>query len=311
LPVEFNFLNLVFTLRLEADIADPYLLFGMRADFADIFQQVGGCSRTNCEACPHTPACPYHLVFSQAISPDPSAVRRFQKPPLPFVFDLPLLPTAPNRGRTIEMGLTLAGPAANHVGSFLEAVRIMFGRWQARRQVVAVVAKVESADHLGNRAVIAEPWSGTPFDRLFFLSADGLDKSAILSHDAVSIEIVTPLRIIKDGRPLRELSFAALARSLFRRMSAIYFYYGGMEPELDYKWLSSRCASIGISSNEFRWVEWDKGLSGIIGSGTFTGDLTDFHQFLLFGEYFHAGKGASYGLGRYRLEKAVNGLKKH
>ena len=33
-------------------------------------------------------------------------------------------------------------------------------------------------------------------------------------------------------------------------------------------------------------------------------DLTDFHPFLLFGEYFHAGKGATYGLGRYRLEKA-------
>jgi CRISPR/Cas system endoribonuclease Cas6 (RAMP superfamily) len=302
--VEFNFLRLFVTLRLEIDVANPYSLFEMKADFADIFRQVSGCSLRSCEKCPQNPACPYHQIFSQAISPDPSAVRRFQKPPLPFVFDLPLLPKAPNRGRTVEIGLTLAGPAANHVGSFLDAVKSMFEQRLVRRQLVAAVEKVESADYLGNRTVLTEAGSTLALDRLFSLSTGGLEKSVPLAPDAVSLTIVTPLRIIKDGRPLRDLSFAALARSLFRRMSAISFYYGGIDPELDYKWLSDHCSRIGISNNGFRWVEWDKGLSGIIGSGTFTGDLTDFHPFLLFGEYFHAGKGATYGFGCYRLEKA-------
>jgi len=61
---------------------------------------------------------------------------------------------------------------------------------------------------------------------------------------------------------------------------------------------------IGIGSNGFGWVEWDKNLSGITGSGSFSGNMAEFQRILLFGEYLHAGKGAAYGLGRYHLEKS-------
>jgi hypothetical protein len=38
--MEFNFLKLVFTLTLADDIDAPYLLFGIRTDFAEIFRRV-------------------------------------------------------------------------------------------------------------------------------------------------------------------------------------------------------------------------------------------------------------------------------
>lgn len=69
--------------------------------------------------------------------------------------------------------------------------------------------------------------------------------------------------------------------------------------------LSSQSREICISSNEFGWVEWDRNLSGIVGSGTCTGNMAGFQRILLFGEYLHAGKGAAYGLGRYHLEKTL------
>jgi hypothetical protein len=302
--VDLNFLKLVITLRLEADYADPYLLFGMRTDFAEIFREATSCSRKSCDQCPDTSACPLQQIFAQTLSPVPSAVKRFQKPPLPFVFDLPLLPPAPNRGRAVEIGITLAGLATNHVVCFLNAVRLYFGRPASRRRLFAAVSKVDSIDYTGNRSTIAGQGSAVAPDRLVFLSMAAVQSSVLLPPDSVSLSVTTPLCLLKDGRPLRELSFSALLRSLLRRMSAISFHYGGIDLELDYRWLAERSSQIECSSGEFTWIEWNKNLYGIIGRGTFTGDLTDFHPFLLFGEYFHAGKGATYGLGRYRLEKA-------
>jgi CRISPR/Cas system endoribonuclease Cas6 (RAMP superfamily) len=299
--VEFNFLKLVFTISLGADIADPYLLFNIRADFAEIFRKIIGCDRSGCEKCARTMECPYHQIFSQAISSDPSAQKRFQKPPLPFVFDLPLLPPAPNRGCKCEIGLTLAGMATNHVVHFLEVVVFMFGHQKSRWSRFAKADKIESIDYLGNRVIISQNGSRAALDRFYVLSMEGLEKSVILAADTVNLTMVTPLRIIKDGRPLRELSFSALVMSLLRRMSAIAFYYCFLDLDLDYKWLSRQSHEIGIVDNGCSWEEWDINLSGIVGSATFSGNLAEFHRVLLFGEYFHAGKGAPYGFGCYRL----------
>src|SRR5690349_2540332 len=89
LAVDLNFLRLVVTLRLETDVTDPYLLFGMRTDFAKLFREVTSCRREVCQQCPDAPGCPCLPILSQRLSTDPSAVRRFQKPPLPFAFALP------------------------------------------------------------------------------------------------------------------------------------------------------------------------------------------------------------------------------
>jgi hypothetical protein len=302
--MEFNFLKLVFTLTLTNDIDDPYLLFGIRADFADIFRKVTGCDCGSCEKCPQATDCPYQQIFSQAMHSDPSAIKRFQKPPLPFAFNPQLLPKAPNKGDSCEIGLTLVGIAINHVVHFLDAVGFMFGHPESRWTGVADLVKIESVDYLGNRAIISQNGSRAVLDRFHVLSLDGLEKSAVLPTDELRLTFATPLRIIKDGRPLRELSFSALVMSLLRRMSAIAFYYCYLDLDLDYKWLAGQSREIVISANEFSWVEWDKSLSGIIGSGTWTGNMADFQRILIFGEYLHAGKGAAYGMGRYHMEKS-------
>jgi hypothetical protein len=303
--MEFNFLKLVFTLTLADDINDPYLLFGIRTEFAEIFRRVSGCDRRCCEKCPREIDCPYRQIFSQSMHSDPSAIKRFQKPPLPFAFDLPPLPPVPNRGSMCVIGLTLVGLAINHVVHFLDTVSSMFAEPGPRWADFFALGKIESVDYLGNRAIISQNGSRPALDRFYILSLEGLEKSAILPADELRLTFATPLRIIKDGRPLRELSFSALVMSLLRRMSAIAFYYCYLDLDLDYKWPSMKSREIGISGNGFSWVEWDKNLSGIIGSGTYTGNMAEFQRILLFGEYLHAGKGAAYGLGRYHLEKTA------
>ena len=64
------------------------------------------------------------------------------------------------------------------------------------------------------------------------------------------------MRIMAEGRPLREFSFSPFIRALFRRVSAMAYYYGGSEAELDFKWLAERSRSVACAEANFRWVEW-------------------------------------------------------
>ncbi len=121
--------------------------------------------------------------------------------------------------------------------------------------------------------------------------------------DRITISIETPLRILHEGKPLHELSFSVIIRALMRRISSMAYYYGGVETNLDFKWLVSSSNSVETEQKDFRWVEWGKGVSGVIGTGRFGGEMAEFHPFLLAGEYIHAGKGAALGLGRFNLER--------
>ena len=134
------------------------------------------------------------------------------------------------------------------------------------------------------------------------LSAEDLCRMPRLVGDTVTVRIVSPLRIMEEGRPVRSLSFSTLIRSLMRRISSIAYYYGGCEPELDYPWLAELSRTVTTVASALDWVEWRRNLGGLVGQVTFAGPLGEFLPFLVLGEVFHAGKGAAYGLGEFRLE---------
>ena len=62
---------------------------------------------------------------------------------------------------------------------------------------------------------------------------------------------------------------------------------------------------------ELRWYDWERysnrqevrmRLGGFIGRVTYRGDLGEFLPYLLLGMYTHVGKGATFGLGGYRID---------
>lgn len=226
------------------------------------------------------------------------------------MFDFPILTQTPNRGGILEFGVTLVGSAINNFRYYLAAFVLLTRQNMTNKPAFASILKVESSDYRGNRNLVMGENGEIYPDRLFLFSAVELQKTCELQPDTVAISIETPLRLLQEGRPLRELSFSPFIRSLFRRISSLAYYYGGGEMELDYKWLSNRSTIIENRCSDFHWVDWNGHpgsgrLSGIVGKGVFNGDLLDFYPFLLLGQYFHVGKGASFGLGKYRLEKVT------
>lgn len=297
--VDLNIVRLIFTLELESESADPYALFGLRPHFVESFRKTAECGETWNEPCTKGKRCPYHHAFSQTLSADPSALRRYQKPSLPFQFDIPVLHVSPDMCRSVEIGLTIIGSALTYANEYIAAMVDMLHAPGFRRRVDASLLMVESEGYGGIRNVVRIPGKKGEIANLSILSLKGLYETTVLSPDAVTLSITTPLRLMAAGIPSRQFDFSRFIRALFRRISSLVYYYGGEEADFDFRLLAEQSLMIRPTSADFSWVEWPGRLSGLIGTGTFTGDLSEYHPFLIAGEYLHAGKGASFGLGRF------------
>ncbi len=307
--MDFVFTKLIFTLLLADDIPDRFALFRIRNDFVSAFREVVCRNGNGCNGCPERDICSYHLTFSQDVSDDGAAAKRHQKPPLPFVFDFPVLPAAPNSGKEIEMALVLAGTAINHARDYIAAVCAIFDPSSTLGKLAVEVVRVESVTVTDCRNLIMENGGPVALDEISTISARDIADTQDLSPNRVRLTITTPMKLLHDGKTVSELTFPLFIRPLMRRVSSIAFYYYGGGLEADYKWLSSLSESVKTVENRFRPAEWVEGhrgerFDGLTGSGVFEGALSDFHNFLLLGEFFHIGKGASFGLGRFRLDKS-------
>lgn len=291
--MELHYVRLFFSFVLNADLADRYALFACRPDFEHAFRRALSCRRLDCAGCLSARNCPYPANFGQAIAQDPEAVRRHQKPPLPFVFRFPELPPVPNRGARLECALTLFGCAAQDALSYIAAVRLLLEGMQAK------VLSVEAESPGGARTPVA----GGDTPALPLLGAFDPSLPGPLSPQSVSIRLLTPLKLVHDRRLLKSFTFAHLVRALMRRISSLAYYYEGAEPPLDYRWLSQQSEKVDATSCECRFITWGKRPAGIIGNVTFRGELEPFHLLLQLGQATQLGKGASFGFGSYTIER--------
>lgn len=301
--MDLLFAKLIVTLRADAAIGDPYTLFSLKSDFAQSFRKAACHADGRCESCRSTPECPYHATFAQELTSDPAALKRHQKPSLPFVFQPPVLPISCAKGSNVELVLVLFGSATHYLAVYWEALLHLFrhGSSAASRQFSLV--KLESAGCSGFRTELAV--AEGPFKSDLLTTISGVDVAALntLDPQRILLRFETHLRIARDGGFLRKFSFSPFIRTLVRRISSLAYYYGGML-ELDFKRLAAQSEVIEVVENCIHWEEWERGGQfGLIGSGVLSGDLTDFHPALLLGEYLNCGKDAPIGLGRYVLAR--------
>lgn len=292
--MDFNLVRLRFIIRQEVDSPGPYALFAIRNDFATHFQRTVCVADGLCHSCVDRKTCPYPANFAQDLALDPYALKRHQKPSLPFVFDLPLLPPAANKGDTFVIALTLFGTAINHVHHYVEAVRQMFAGPVSCGTVRGSVERLESLDGHENPIPLSLD--------------DPTGNMVIVTHGDVAFPLKgtdrlvlhTPMQLLRDGRALRSLDPSHFLMSIVRRLSSMVYYYGGYEMEVDYSLLAQASREAGVAGDSFAWVEWGGGkIAGLVGEATLTGVAEDFRPFLALGSLMHLGKGAAFGMGRF------------
>lgn len=292
-----TFTKIVITLRLQRDIRGRNVLFNLKNGFENVFRQNINCSQISCDGCRSGEDCCFTKIFSQALSADPSALKRYQKPSLPFVFHIPLVPDLPNKGMTVEVAVILIGSAAEYYRHFIQCVSYVYSD-------IAALVKVESEDYMGNRYLITGELGEVYHDRLFLFSAEELQNNFQHNSDRIEITFVTPVLLLRQGHAMRELSFSTVIRALFRRISSLAYYYGDVEMDCDFKALAEQSCHVETVESRFAWTEWQVAKQGarpcgVTGRAVFYGGIDLFYPFLLLGQYFNLGKGASYGRGRY------------
>lgn len=130
----------------------------------------------------------------------------------------------------------------------------------------------------------------------------------------VRVRLLTPLRVKRRehfvGAP--DFDFRALMGGLLRRISLLTYFFGETPLETDFAGMLRHAESIPIAKRALHWREWTRyssrqneklQMGGLVGSFELAGaDLDRFWPLLWLGQWTHAGKGCSMGLGRYVLE---------
>jgi hypothetical protein len=290
--MDIPLIDLVFTLE-SGNGMSPYALLGSRHSFPAAFRRAVGCGIDSCRAAAD---CPCRSNFSQELTVDPAALRRYQKPSLPFAFRFPHYAANLQPGDVEDFSLTLVGVAVNHLEHYIAAVRNVLPPQLTLLSVAAVAAdgrRITLASGCGRVDTAAVPL--TSFEEIGDRSLDPVAP--------LVMEFTTPLRLLQQSTPLRVPSFPVIAGALFRRVSSLAYYYGGVELDHDFKWLASRSREVRCRPEKLQWGSMGGSMQGCSGRFVLEGDLSEILPFLLLGEYLNLGKGAAYGMGCYSLRR--------
>lgn len=259
-----------------------------------------------CTGCPLLATCPYPAIFD---TPAPAShhLQKFSQVPNPYVIEPPLRGTrAVAAGEALSFAMVLVGRALEQlpliVCALQRALRHGLGEERARGELEDIAwergdESVPVWDGAAGRVRAHEPVLEVP-------AFDGCTSA--------HLEIGTPLRLQDNGRPLRphELSPRKLATALVRRTVLLFELHAG-RPGLGARASElARHAETIADERALVWHDWSRyssrqkqamTLGGVLGTWTLRGDLAPLAPWLWLGQWLHAGKNATMGMGGYRL----------
>lgn len=147
-------------------------------------------------------------------------------------------------------------------------------------------------------------------------AADVAAKAATLPTDCITLNFLTPTRLIDQSNLLYHVEFRPLVLRLLQRFAMLETTYGDMQQEeqgmTTFPGDLVRLASeITCQEDTTRWEEVKSyshrqksltPISGFTGKATFIGNLAPFRELLVWGELIHVGKSIVKGNGWYKLE---------
>ena len=298
------------TFRVTETIHFPEYAGSMiRGAFGRALRKIACMTRqSDCKSCPLYRSCPYTAIF-ETPPPEGEALQKFSQIPNAYVIEPPVW-----------------GKRAVEVGEELTFGFILFGR--ARDQLALVIYALQRAFHFdvghGKADLLAVHrvdlnTDGKTADQLIYTremervaAHDQTTTLSIPKTDSVTIRVMTPMRIQKNGRPLgpEDLTPRAVLMTLIRRVTLLSFYQNGESIELDYTALARETDGVDMVV-DMGWKDWTRyssrqkqtmSLGGVVGTIKFKNLSPLMRIFLTVGTLTHIGKNASFGMGQYVIE---------
>lgn len=256
-----------------------------------------------CEPCLLYRSCVYPYVFVTPPPPESKKLPGYVAAPHPFV----LIPNAPDGEGRCVLGLTLFGWGNRYLAYLIHALRQAAARGLKGRCGPMELEGVEQETSPGNgewRAIL-ERETLTP------LGARVPQRPECPGR--IRIRFLTPLRLRlhNDLVTPETFGFAVLFVNLMRRISLLTYFHTEDPLETDFRGLAARARGVEVESAELEWKEWTRyssrqrtkmQMGGITGTAALTLEgREEFWPYLWLGQWTHAGKGTSMGLGRYAI----------
>lgn len=258
-------------------------------------------------------------VVHELIERETADAPRGKLPVRPFAIQPPLANTEQGfylrGGETFSVGMSLFGDVAQLFPYVIQAVAKMgeqgvgHGRGTFSLKSVHAVNPLtrETQSLLENGRIREAP--GIPV-------TNGQVKSlaAALPTDQIRLRFLSPLQLVQEGKSISEPSFDVLVARLIERCQAIAENYTSAEysaawrdvyldlveqskhitlADFDTKWLALRSGS--------RRTNTTTSMSGMLGTATYTGALSPFNFWLLWGQSTQVGKNTTKGNGWYEI----------
>lgn len=265
----------------------------------------------HCPDCLLYRSCAYPYLFETPADPNDELLGKASAAPHPFV----LLPGAATQGAlepdtALPLDLTLIGHGNRQLPYVIHALD------QAARHGIG---SDRGALRLESVAQCTGPddWTSIyrPGERL---APQPVTAPALPPCPAsLRIELLTPLRLRHQGHNVtpETLTFGVLFSQLLRRISLLTRFHTDTALATDFAELVRQARTIPLQNPQLRWHDWTRyssrqqttmQLGGLLGRFALDGAaLAPFWPYLWLGQWTHAGKGTSMGLGGYRIETKV------
>jgi len=269
-----------------------------------------------CHRCPYYAMCPISALLATV---DPDSPRGINVP-RPYTLEPPLgMETLLPVGAPLTFGLTLFASALNLFPYVIVGVRELErggiglplqqpdGRW--RKGSFRLQRIVAHNPATGEEQVILQGG-----DDLVQVPDVPITHAQLVdiphAEDEVTLELLTPLRLVDGEHLVHQPNFRVLVHRLFERLEALALHFAGEPLRFDRPKLLSIADKVELVHDETRWLDLQSystrrgaasPIGGLVGRATFRGPLESFWPWLRWAEIVHVGKDAVKGNGWLRI----------
>lgn len=252
------------------------------------------------------------LLFPEPIACDPFLQRRMQKPSAAVILSPdPSVSGLLVKDERLALAALFIGEGIVAINAFLQLLQIVGERGIYRGQGRFTVDSLMLNNNPETRIRLAaesEPVTPTLVPLAWLLTCRPDQRK-------VMIEILTPMRLIKNGKPVFRLNCDDFFDFLLRRVSGMAAVHAGRHMDSEHQQLFEQARELECLDSSLQWRDWrhlkrghsNQGIGGLTGAMVLSGNcLPEVLWLLELGSLLHIGKGAPYGFGRYRLVDVVD-----
>ncbi len=251
----------------------------------------------------------WKALFQPALSDDPVARRKFQKPAPAFIITMPIMQQEVfEAGDRLELEVLFIGTGIPLICDFLRSL-IHVGHLglvvgEGLFEITEVYSK--ASDHSEGLA-----WrQAEPLESLTcsVQSLDWLLQNERITNNVV-VKYITPTRLMVNGKPLRKPRFSQVFPFMLRRVTSMLYAHSGVEVLDDPTHLFELVNNLHEVESRLYWHDWRSlaGRQGLVVGG-FMGEMTldgqaleEVYWLFAVASLFGIGKAATSGAGRISI----------